>query len=508
MSDDHVPPSQRVPAERSEKPSPGVRALLVAAVSILLLIPCFWHRRIEAGDLGSHVYNAWLVTLIEKGQAPGLYVAPQLNNVAVDVLLAFFGKWLGFVAAERIVVALCVLVFFWGSFALITAAAKKPPWFLIPVLAMVAYGYTFEMGFLNFYLSIGLAFLALALVWNGDHRRWIAAIPLALLTYVAHPVGFAVLFGFATFVKLAQWATGWRRWIPLALALLVLTALHFYVARLRIFLWETPRFLLFDGADQVMLFGTRYMILFFVLLAFLIFAIVFGIVRERRTRATKLVRTPLELWAALLFFAAVIPEVIFLPRYPPPLALFVSRATCVSAVLLLCVLGAFRARVWHLAGFAACAASFFVWLHQDTGELNAIEAQAEQLFARLPYGTRILGTLGGHPGPRIMFIGHMLDCACIGHCFTYGDYEPASQQFRIRVRPGARIATDSSNDLAQMEFGQYVVKPEDLPLKQVYQCSVDDIDKLCIRDLQAGVKNCGDCNNPFYAFMHRPRGAH
>ena len=52
-----------------------------AAVSAALLIPVYWHRRIEAGDLGSHLYNAWLAQLIRQGQAPGLWIARQWNNV-------------------------------------------------------------------------------------------------------------------------------------------------------------------------------------------------------------------------------------------------------------------------------------------------------------------------------------------------------------------------------------------------------------------------------------------
>lgn len=500
--------AQNLAFEKADGARATRRIALAIAVSIFILIPCFWHRRIEAGDLGSHVYNAWLVTLIEQGRAPGLYVVPQYNNVAVDLLLVFFGRWLGFLAAERIVVPICILIFFWGAFALIAAATRKPPWFLTPVLAMVAYGYTFEMGFLNFYLSTGLAFFAIALVWNGNRRRWIAAIPLALLCYLAHPVGFAVLLSFVAFIKLAQAATGWRRWIPLALALLALTALHFYVIRLRVFLWETPRLYFFNGADQVMLFGMRYVMLFLGLAAFLGFAIIFGLVREWRTAARKLIRIPCDLWIVLLFFAAVIPEVIFLPQYPQPFALIVSRITCVSAVLLLCMLGALRTRVWHLAGFAVLAMVFFTWLYQDTGELNAIELQAERLLAPLPQGTRIVGTLGLRPGPRIWFIGHVLDRACLGHCFIYSDYEPPSRQFRIRVRPGARIVTDSAENSGYMEFGQYVVKPQDLPLKQVYQCSIKEVDRLCIRDLQAGEKNCAACNSPLYWFMHPPPGRH
>ena len=54
------------------------RWLLFLAVSGFLLVPCFWQRRIQAGDLASHVYNAWLAQLIERGQAPGLWIAPPV----------------------------------------------------------------------------------------------------------------------------------------------------------------------------------------------------------------------------------------------------------------------------------------------------------------------------------------------------------------------------------------------------------------------------------------------
>src|ERR1700693_728995 len=44
----------------------------ICAISVFLLIPCLWHRRIAAGDLASHMYNAWLAQLIERGQVTGL----------------------------------------------------------------------------------------------------------------------------------------------------------------------------------------------------------------------------------------------------------------------------------------------------------------------------------------------------------------------------------------------------------------------------------------------------
>src|SRR5262252_8090878 len=76
----------------------------VAVVSMVLLIPCFWHAHIEAGDLGSHVYNAWLAQLAEKGQAPGIIVVRQWNNVLFDIALDRSARLVGWRAAERIVV--------------------------------------------------------------------------------------------------------------------------------------------------------------------------------------------------------------------------------------------------------------------------------------------------------------------------------------------------------------------------------------------------------------------
>ncbi len=60
------------------------RLLLISAA---VLAPVFWHRNIAAGDLGSHLYNAWLAQLIRHGYAPGLWLAPRWNNALFDLLL-------------------------------------------------------------------------------------------------------------------------------------------------------------------------------------------------------------------------------------------------------------------------------------------------------------------------------------------------------------------------------------------------------------------------------------
>src|SRR5580693_1825594 len=186
------------------EPSPGWQFVrgkkwAILAVSIAVIVPCLWHRRIEAGDLGSHVYNAWLAQLIEKGEAPGLYIVRQWNNVLFDWILFHAASVVGFATAEKIVVSACVLVFFWGVFAFVAAASGRPPWFLTPCIAMLAYGYSFNMGFLNYYLSLGLASFSLALLWRGRGLRRLLGLLIAPFILLAHPIGFLWLAGVALY---------------------------------------------------------------------------------------------------------------------------------------------------------------------------------------------------------------------------------------------------------------------------------------------------------------------
>src|SRR6516162_277522 len=114
-----LPPT--TPAVSQQLSAPSRNAMLAPVLSLLLVVPCFWHPHIEAGDLGSHVYNAWLAELVPQGRAPGVYLVWQWNNVLFDLVLSYLSKAVGFVAAERITVSLCVLAFFWGVFALLRA---------------------------------------------------------------------------------------------------------------------------------------------------------------------------------------------------------------------------------------------------------------------------------------------------------------------------------------------------------------------------------------------------
>src|SRR5215470_11005952 len=74
---------------RPSRTSPAIRCALAA---ILLSVPCFWQPRIQADDLSSHLYNAWLANLAAAGRLPGLYTVPQFTNVLFDHLLSLLLK--------------------------------------------------------------------------------------------------------------------------------------------------------------------------------------------------------------------------------------------------------------------------------------------------------------------------------------------------------------------------------------------------------------------------------
>src|SRR5579864_483457 len=162
--------------------------MLMVGLIIALLIPCFWQPHIEAGDLASHLYNAWLAGQIQQGRLPGLTLAHPVTNVLADwgpqALSSAFGPdW-----AARVVAALAVQIFFWGAFAWISVVHRRHAWIVVPFLAMLAYGLIFRFGFLNFYLGTGLTLCLMALLWHPSRILFYIALPVAPLAFLAHPL--------------------------------------------------------------------------------------------------------------------------------------------------------------------------------------------------------------------------------------------------------------------------------------------------------------------------------
>ncbi len=460
----------------------------IAAISALVLVPCFWHREIEADDLGSHLYNAWLVQLIHRGQAPGLWIAHPWTNVLFDYMLSGLGAVFGLHAGEKIAVALAVLIFFWGTFAMAAAATRRAPWLLAPCIALVAYGWTFEMGFFNYYLSLGLAFFGLAVFSRG--RGWERLLPLivAPLALLANPLGPIWLVGACVYVWLAEAAPRRYQFLWFAIAVAGLFAVPKILGGFYPLDPPTKPFYFFNGADQLVLFGPRYAIAEYGLIAFAIIAIASDWILRRKERGVwEEYAIPAEFYALALISVWVLPGGVQVTAGSAAASLLTERFTTISAALACCVLGAMRPQKWHLAAGAAIAAVFFAFLYQDTGRVNKMEQQIVQLVSKLPPNQRVMGSILPPDGSRVM-IQHILDRACIGRCFSYGNYEPGSEDFRVRARLGNPYVLTDFDLAASTESGDYIVKPADLPAYQVYECS-DDGEKLCLAALRAGEEN-------------------
>lgn len=464
----------------------------VAIVSLLLLIPCFWHSRIQAGDLGSHVYNAWLTEQSKNGHAPGVYTVRQWNNVLSDLGFSFFGNLFGWHVAELVVVCTSVLIFFWGVFSFVAAVTKRVPWTLLPCFLMLAFGYSFSMGFLNYYLSIGLSCFALAAFWNGGVGNWITALLLAPIIYLAHPIGFLWLGSTIVYVSLRRILPRYLKWLLPVLALSSYVALRAYLADNTRFVgdWRPDPFYWMNGSDQLILYGHRYLILARVVLVWVVLCFLpyfAGLIAKSKAEA-KSFRLPVELYLVALTAAAFVPENIHSDLFAGWIGLLVSRLTTITAIFGFCVLGLIPLRKWQVAGFALCAVVFFVFNYQDTAKVSRIESNAQSLIVKLPPGTRVVPVVSAPDDWRVQFIAHSVDRACVAHCFSYSNYEPSSGQFRIRVRPGSWVVADSVEKSEAMSSGDYIVKTEDLPLVSIYQCVDSDWTQLCASPLWAGNK--------------------
>ena len=456
-------------------------------MSAVVLIPCVWHRRIVASDLGSHLYNAWLVQLVRARSVPGLYLANQHTNVLFDYLLDAFGRVLALHHAETVAVALCVLAFFWGMFALAAATAKRAPWCLAPALAMFTYGYTFHMGFFNYYLSLAFAFWGIAIAWRARGWADLALIlPFAALAAVAHPLGLAWLVAGGIYVFAATRLPGRWHIFLVAIAIAALAGVHHYVWQHNIVEQQRLPFFNFTGADQLILFSHRYQWIQYAFLGFSALALGRDLWAHRsKNPARRNYAIPAELYVILFAAVALLPEGIRFADQVPALALLTGRLTSVSAAILCCLLAVMRPRRWHFAGFLALAALFFVCVYRDTSVINRMESQVEQLVGTLPPNQRVMGAIPPLDGSRIL-IQHMLDRSCIGHCFSYGNYEAAAKLFRVRATPGNPYAMTDFDSTADMEEGVYQVQEEDLPAYGVYVCDPDDETNLCMRALKSG----------------------
>lgn len=453
---------------------------LFAVSSVLLLVPCFWQSRLQIADLESHIYNAWLAQLIEGGQAPGLAIVGQKTNVLFDWILSALFRWFGAGPAQKISVAICVLVFVWGAFAFISKASGRRPWHLMPLIGVLAYGWTYHMGFLNFYLSLGLCLWAMALAWNWTPRGLAAAALLIPGACLAHTL--PVLWGGAILLYAWLWrrtSVGHRTYLfagGLGAVLVGAAAIRSSFPTL----WFREQLMNIMGIDQASVFGAWYQM---VLLGLLLLCAAPFIQLIRRTGIAKAFWSlPVQIWLLTLVGILVVPNRISIPGYQNSLMYVANRMSLAQGVCLCAILAGIPPNRVVRYGLGAMALLFFGLLYRDEGVLNGIEDRMEALVRKLPPNSRVISAIED-PYLRVGVMTHMIDRICVGHCYSYANYEPSTDQFRIRVTAPNAIVAATYMDSYLLQVGGYVVKDRDAPL---FQVRLNEAGAMEIRELAAG----------------------
>lgn len=461
----------------------------MVSVSAALVVPCYWQSRIQASDLSSHVYNAWLLEEIKAGRAEGLTVKYQWTNVLFDVVLSTLREAVGLEWAQRISVSGVVLIFAWGAFALIYAVADRRAWLMMPCIAILAYGWVFHMGFFNFYLSTGLSLWALALLGRTKRIHTAGAFVLLLLAAVAHvlPVCWAV--GIGAYALVAHKIAGRGRLLLCAVVVGGLITLRFLVTVIFETRWSWTQALLISGADQVWLYSGKYLLVSVGLL--LLWWIGFAALLDARGVRQTLTSIPLQSFVLTAMVILLMPTGIHLPPYEHALVLVAPRMSLLAAVPLCACLATGVPRRWLAGGSALLAGIFFSFLYADSSALNRLENRMESLLASLPPGQRVVSALC-LPVSRVNALAHVIDRACIGKCFSYANYEPSTGAFRVYARSPNKLVVSEYKDSYALQTGTYMVQGRDVPLYQVYFCDDRNPD-LCIRQLKPGDVNALTC---------------
>ena len=456
----------------------------VVALSVAILIPCFWLSRIQSADLSSHIYNAWLVTQIRQGKLPGLWLASQSNNVLFDSLLEWLFLKVGPNWAQHIAVSVSVLIFVWGAKRFIERVSGKNPWFIVPCVSVLAYGYIFHIGFFNFYLSMGLCLWYLALVWMEGWRTYALASFLLILAWIAHPFPVIWAVGIAAYLVCVRNRGKRARPFVFLLGISSLVVLHYFLLSRYRCEWSPQQAFFATGANQLIVFGLEFVIPCAALL--LVWLRQFR--KLTRLRGLEIVNeVSLQLWILNAMAIVLVPNQILFPQFDRQFGYVTTRLSLGAAILLCSALASVPVDEAGKILLAFTFVAFFALLYRSERRLNQLENRLDTFVAALPTKQRMITRVPAQSLSWLVF-QHDLDRVCIGRCFSYANFEPSSGQFRVRARSNNGVVLNNPSDVDAVRTGKYVVRAADLPLRLIFPCGAKYED-VCSRDLRAGEMN-------------------
>jgi hypothetical protein len=440
------------------------------SAALAFTVPCVWQQHIQANDLSSHLYNAWLANRAAAGDLKGIYVVSQYSNIFFDVLLSWLLKSFSVIVTERIAVILSVQIFFWGCFALASAVSGRAAWRIAPFLGLLAYGVVFRMGFFNFYISVGICCGAIALVWWKDSQtspaRWLAA-PLLILAATAHFLPCLWASMVIAYILAARRINPSRRWLLLLAGLASTAGLAVFLASRVPSVWMHGLPIeSYVGADQVLVYGAKYKIV----AAALLCSWILLLVRRFELRPRPWEDVALQLWLLMAVACILLPDSIRLPLYAGGFTFIGIRLSLLSAIFLCALAAEVPTKIPEKAFHVALLVAFLAFSYTDERSLNYIEQKVATAIAGLPPDAIVLSTLKDSwlDGEALQ---HVLDRPCIGRCFDFADYEPATGQFRVRALPGNPYVISDSSDITNLEHGQLVLARTDIKVYRLFPCA-------------------------------------
>jgi hypothetical protein len=132
---------------------------------------------------------------------------------------------------------------------------------------------------------------------------------------------------------------------------------------------------------------------------------------------------------------------------------------------------------------AALLVVFFSFTYLDERSINSVERKMAQAIATLPPGARVVATVRD-AGLILPVLHHLIDRPCIGRCFDFADYEPATTQFRLRAKPGNPYVMTNIDDVFALENTEYVWRRRDIELYRLLPCPGSN--EICVTVVQPG----------------------
>jgi hypothetical protein len=183
----------------------------------------------------------------------------------------------------------------------------------------------------------------------------------------------------------------------------------------------------------------------------------------------------------------LIPSAIRFPQYQFGL-LFISERISLFIAILFCAViggGSYGRAMTRLSSLVAIA--FFAFVFIDVRAINGVDQEITSLVSELSPGQRVVASLQDSAG--LNGLVHVLDWACIGRCFDYGNYEPGTGQFRVRVLRRNQVVAPTIAIAQEIEYGHHIVAPDEAPLYSI--CPGPDSEQpLRLQKMKAGDATC------------------